>query len=46
MTEIKAPNKLPKTVFLAGSIETGEAENWQEMVARRLFRAVRNCVYG
>jgi len=36
MTEIKAPDKLPKTVFLAGSIEIGEAENWQERVAREL----------
>jgi Nucleoside 2-deoxyribosyltransferase like len=36
MTEIKAPDKLPKTVFLAGSIEMGEAENWQERVAREL----------
>jgi hypothetical protein len=36
MTEIKAPDKLPKTVFLAGSIEMGEAENWQERVALAL----------
>jgi hypothetical protein len=36
MTEIKSPGKLPKTVFLAGSIEMGEAENWQERVAREL----------
>jgi len=36
MTEIKSPNKLPKTVFLAGSIDMGEAENWQEMVVREL----------
>ncbi len=27
--EIQAPNKLPKKVFLAGSIEMGKAENWQ-----------------
>ena len=27
--EIKAPNKIPKKVFLAGSIEMGKAENWQ-----------------
>jgi hypothetical protein len=36
MKEIKPPNKLPKTVFLAGSIEMGEAENWQERVIRAL----------
>lgn len=36
MTEIKPPGKLPKTVFLAGSIEMGEAENWQERVASEL----------
>jgi hypothetical protein len=36
MMEIKSPNKLPKTVFLAGSIEMGEAENWQERAAREL----------
>lgn len=36
MTEIKSPGKLPKTVFLAGSIEMGEAENWQERVAGEL----------
>jgi hypothetical protein len=36
MTEIKAPNKLPKTVFLAGSIDMGEAENWQERVIHEL----------
>lgn len=27
--EIKAPGKLPKKVFLAGSIEMGKAVNWQ-----------------
>jgi hypothetical protein len=32
MTEIKSPNKLPKTVFLAGGIDMGEAENWRKMV--------------
>jgi Nucleoside 2-deoxyribosyltransferase like len=36
MTVIKAPDKLPKTVFLAGSIEMGAAENWQERVTREL----------
>lgn len=36
MTEIKPPNNLPKTVFLAGSIEMGQADNWQERVAREL----------
>ena len=36
MAEIKSPGKLPKTLFLAGSIEMGEAENWQERVAREL----------
>lgn len=36
--EIQAPNKLPKKVFLAGSIglpdSGGEAENWQEKIIR------------
>lgn len=40
MIEIKAPHTIPETsylkVFLAGSIEMGVAENWQEMVAKRL----------
>jgi hypothetical protein len=36
MQEIKAPGALPKRVFLAGSIEMGKAENWQERVAREL----------
>lgn len=39
MTEIKAPgfvsNKIA-TIFLAGSIEMGAAENWQEKVTRLL----------
>jgi hypothetical protein len=34
--EIQAPNKLVKTVFLAGSIEMGKAENWQERMVREL----------
>jgi len=29
MQEIKAPETLPKRIFLAGSIEMGKAENWQ-----------------
>ena len=36
MKEIKAPNEIRddgRTIFLAGSIEMGKAENWQEMVA-------------
>src|SRR5262249_24691138 len=36
MNEIKAPEALPKRVFLAGSIEMGTAENWQERVVREL----------
>src|SRR5262245_26097387 len=36
MQEIKAPEALPKRIFLAGSIEMGRAENWQERVAREL----------
>jgi hypothetical protein len=36
MQEIKAPGALPKRIFLAGSIEMGTAENWQERVAREL----------
>jgi nucleoside 2-deoxyribosyltransferase-like protein len=36
MQEIKAPGTLPKTIFLAGSIEMGKAENWQERVASAL----------
>jgi len=40
MKVIKAPNKLifdePKSIFLAGSIEMGKAENWQERVTKEL----------
>lgn len=36
MTEIKAPETLPMRIFLAGSIEMGKAENWQERVANEL----------
>jgi len=39
MIEIKAPNKIPRdkgTVFLAGSIEMGIAENWQDKVINSL----------
>ena len=39
MIEIKAPNKIPRdksTVFLAGSIEMGVAENWQDKVINSL----------
>jgi Nucleoside 2-deoxyribosyltransferase like len=36
MQEIKAPEALPKRIFLAGSIEMGRADNWQERVAREL----------
>ena len=40
MIEIKAPHKIPESndlkVFLAGSIEMGVAEHWQEMVVKRL----------
>ncbi len=33
--EIKAPNTLPKKIFLAGSIEMGNAENWQEKIVTK-----------
>jgi hypothetical protein len=36
MQEIKAPEALPRRIFLAGSIEMGKAENWQERVVRDL----------
>lgn len=41
MIEIQAPNKSPavgdrKSVFLAGSIEMGAAEKWQERMVREL----------
>jgi hypothetical protein len=42
MFEIKAPLRyqrtylLGKNIFLAGSIEMGKAENWQERIAREL----------
>jgi nucleoside 2-deoxyribosyltransferase-like protein len=39
MQEIKAPGTLPRRVFLAGSIEMGKAENWQERVASALSDA-------
>ena len=38
MKEIKAPNNLEivgPTIFLAGSIEMGTAENWQATVVKR-----------
>lgn len=42
MTEIKAPNPIPPhktTVFLAGSIEMGSAEEWQAFAAEHLGAA-------
>ena len=39
MEVIKAPNKIkiaPRSIFLAGSIEMGKAENWQQKVERLL----------
>src|SRR5215831_19480116 len=36
MTEIKAPNNYAKRVFLAGSIESGAAEEWQKQVVIEL----------
>jgi len=36
MNEIKAPNKYSKRIFLAGSIESGTAEDWQEQVVLEL----------
>jgi nucleoside 2-deoxyribosyltransferase len=35
MIQVKAPNKL-KTIFLAGSIEMGKAEMWQERLAKEV----------
>ena len=42
---IKAPNKIPVNpketmIFLAGSIEMGKAENWQD----RISKALDNCI--
>ncbi len=34
--EIQAPNKTPKKVFLAGSIEMGNATNWQKEIEDHL----------
>lgn len=34
--EIKSPNKVPKSVFLAGSIEMGKAIDWQKQMALEL----------
>lgn len=34
--EIQAPQRLPKKIFLAGSIEMGKAENWQTRVVNAL----------
>jgi hypothetical protein len=34
--EIQAPNRLPKSIFLAGSIEMGKAENWQQRLIREI----------
>lgn len=43
MTVIFAPNHIPfrsgKTVFLAGSIESGQAENWQDRITPVLVEA-------
>jgi hypothetical protein len=36
MNEIKAPNEYSKRIFLAGSIESGAAEDWQERVVLEL----------
>ena len=36
MEEIKAPNNIPKKIFLAGSIEMGKAINWQEQITQAL----------
>ena len=40
MQEIKAPNQSPKntslSIFLAGSIEMGKAELWQERIVREM----------
>lgn len=53
MKIIKAPSPLPpqrvngvipKSVFLAGSIEMGKAENWQEEATKELERLGCECV--
>ncbi len=40
MQEIKAPNNIPESpnmkIFLAGSIEMGTADNWQNIVSEKL----------
>jgi hypothetical protein len=36
MNEIKAPDKYAKRIFLAGSIESGAAEDWQKRVVLEL----------
>lgn len=33
--EIQAPQKSPKRVFLAGSIEMGKAEKWQDVIIKK-----------
>ena len=38
MKEIKAPDKFSKRIFLAGSIESGAAEEWQQQVVLELAR--------
>lgn len=46
MKQIKAPNKISNdgyTIFLAGSIEMGKAENWQDKVVR-LFKDRDNVI--
>jgi Nucleoside 2-deoxyribosyltransferase like len=48
MQIIKAPNKLVKhdtSLFLAGSIEMGAAENWQQSI-EKLFRNEEGVIYN
>ena len=38
--EVKPPNRIPKSVFLAGSIEMGKAIDWQKQLSSELT----NCI--
>jgi hypothetical protein len=38
MAPQETPQHLPRSIFLAGSIDMGEAENWQDRVTASLFR--------
>ena len=44
MREVKAPSRpdLERRVFLAGSIEMGQAEPWQERIVEVLSASIRS----